>query len=41
MKASKTLINAVNGFEGLRLKAYYDSARVATIGYGHTRGVKM
>ena len=41
MKASKTLINAVKGFEGLRLKAYYDSAGVATIGYGHTRGVKM
>lgn len=41
MKASKTLINAVKGFEGLRLKAYYDGAGVATIGYGHTRGVKM
>ena len=41
MKASKQLINAVKGFEGLRLKAYYDSAGVATIGYGHTRGVKM
>ena len=41
MKASKTLIQAVKGFEGLRLKAYYDSAGVATIGYGHTRGVKM
>lgn len=41
MKASKTLINAVKGFEGLRLRAYYDSAGVATIGYGHTRGVKM
>ena len=31
MKASKTLINAVKGFEGLRLKAYYDSAGVATV----------
>ena len=41
MKASKTLIQAVKGFEGLRLRAYYDSAGVATIGYGHTRGVKM
>lgn len=41
MKASKTLINAVKGFEDLRLKAYYDNAGVATIGYGHTRGVKM
>ena len=41
MKASKTLINAVKGFEGLRLKAYYDSAGVATIGYGNTRGVKI
>ena len=41
MKASKTLTQAVKGFEGLRLKAYYDSAGIATIGYGHTRGVKM
>jgi lysozyme len=41
MKASRILIDKVKEFEGLRLKAYYDSAGVATIGYGHTRGVKM
>lgn len=27
--------------EGLRLKAYLDSAGVPTIGYGHTKGVRM
>ena len=27
--------------EGLRLKAYLDSANVPTIGYGHTEGVKL
>ena len=41
MKASKKLINAVKGFEGLRLKTYYDATGVATIGWGHTRGVKI
>lgn len=38
---SRTLIDAVKGFEGLRLRAYHDSAGVPTIGYGHTLGVKM
>lgn len=28
-------------FEGLRLEAYLDSVGVPTIGYGHTRGVKL
>lgn len=28
-------------FEGLRKEAYYDAAGVPTIGYGHTRGVRM
>jgi len=41
MKASKKLINAVKGLEGLRLKAYYDATGVATIGWGHTRGVNI
>ncbi|GJE00645.1 lysozyme [Methylobacterium isbiliense] len=27
--------------EGVRLKAYLDSAHVPTIGYGHTKGVKL
>lgn len=40
MKASKTLIEAIKGFEGLRLTAYKDSAGVYTIAYGHTGGVK-
>ena len=28
-------------FEGLRKEAYYDAAGVPTIGYGHTKGVRM
>ncbi len=28
-------------FEGLRLEAYKDGGGVPTIGYGHTKGVKM
>lgn len=28
-------------FEGCKLEAYLDSVGVPTIGYGHTRGVKM
>lgn len=27
--------------EGLKLEAYLDTGRVPTIGYGHTRGVKL
>lgn len=41
MRSSRTLIEAVKQFEGLRLTAYKDSAGVPTIGYGHTRGVRM
>ena len=41
MKASNKLIQAIKGFEGLRLKAYKDSKGVATIGWGHTQGVKL
>lgn len=37
---SDTLVEAVRGFEGLRLKAYKDSAGKLTIGYGHARNVK-
>jgi len=40
MKASKELIKALKGFEGLRLESYTDSGDVWTIGYGHTFGVK-
>lgn len=43
---AKRRINAagleiIKSAEGLRLAAYRDSAGVPTIGYGHTRGVKM
>ena len=31
----------IKEFEGVRLKAYLDSVDVPTIGYGHTKGVKM
>lgn len=31
----------IKDFEGLRLKAYRCPAGVATIGWGHTKGVKM
>lgn len=41
MNASKKLIQAIKGFEGLYLKAYLDSKGVATIGWGHTQGVKL
>ncbi len=33
--------DAIKAFEGLRLKAYRCSAGIPTIGYGHTKGVKM
>ncbi|OQS41126.1 lysozyme [Chromobacterium haemolyticum] len=36
MKASNGGIKLIQGFEGLRLKAYQDSVGVWTIGYGHT-----
>ena len=41
MKASEICINAIKGFETLELKAYKCPANVLTIGYGHTRGVKV
>lgn len=41
MRASDVLIKALKGFEALRLYAYRDSAGICTIGYGHTKGVKM
>ena len=40
-RASDTLIQAIKQFEGLRLKAYRCPAGIWTIGYGHTRGVKV
>lgn len=41
MRASNTCINAIKGFETLQLKAYKCPAGVLTIGYGHTKGVKV
>lgn len=41
MRISEKGINLIKRFEGLRLGAYLDSVAVPTIGYGHTRGVKL
>lgn len=41
MKVSEEALNAIKGFEGLKLKSYQDVAGVPTIGYGHTRNVRM
>ena len=41
MTASQDGINLIKFFEGLRTKAYLDSVGIATIGYGHTKGVKL
>ena len=41
MEVSKRGLALIQQFEGLRLKAYSDSAGVPTIGYGSTRGVRM
>ena len=40
MKTSKQGIELIKSFEGLRLRAYVCPAGVATIGWGHTKGVK-
>ena len=41
MKTSEKLFEKLMEFEGLRTVAYLDAAGKATIGYGHTRGVRM
>lgn len=41
MKPSDALIDFIKAWESLRLSAYDDGVGVATIGYGHTAGVKM
>lgn len=41
MKTSVNGINLIKKFEGCKLKAYRCPAGVPTIGYGHTKGVKM
>lgn len=39
--ASERAFELTREFESLRLDAYRDGGGVATIGYGHTRGVRM
>ena len=41
MKVSENGIKLIKKFEGCKLTAYKDAAGVPTIGYGHTKGVKM
>ena len=41
MTISNNGMNLIKACEGCRLFAYRDSVGVATIGYGHTSGVKM
>lgn len=40
MRASQKLIDHIKHSEACALQAYQDSAKVWTIGYGHTAGVK-
>jgi lysozyme len=40
LRASNKAIALIKEFEGLKLQAYVCPAGVATIGYGHTNGVK-
>lgn len=41
MELSKKIKEMIKGWEGCRLTAYLCPAKVPTIGYGHTGGVKM
>lgn len=41
MKISSAGLELIQEFEGLRQKAYLDAVGVPTIGFGHTKGVKM
>lgn len=41
MKISQKGIDLIKKFEGCKLYAYRDSVGVPTIGYGHTKNVKM
>ena len=41
MRVSDICFNKIQEFEGLRLTAYKCPAGVWTIGFGHTKGVKM
>jgi GH24 family phage-related lysozyme (muramidase) len=41
MQISQNGINLIKEFEGCKLTAYDDGTGTSTIGYGHTKGVKM
>ena len=41
MKTTEVLLSKLMEMEGCRLEAYEDAAGVPTIGYGHTKGVRM
>ena len=41
MKLSKSGLDIIKSFEGLRLEAYLDGGGVPTIGYGTTKGAHM
>ena len=41
MKISQTGLNLIKQFEGCHLTAYKDPVGIPTIGYGHTKGVKL
>lgn len=41
MQASENAINLIKKFEGCRLQSYNCQGGVCTIGYGHTRNVKI
>jgi lysozyme len=41
MDISKVGLALIESFEGLRLTSYLDQNGIATVGYGHTAGVKL
>jgi lysozyme len=41
LNISEQGLELIRQHEGCRLEAYFDSVGVATIGWGHTRGVKL
>ena len=41
MEISQTGLNLIKQFEGCHLTAYKDPVGIPTIGYGHTKGVKL
>ena len=40
MQITENMFEKLKSFEGCRLQAYQDAAKVWTIGYGHTKGVR-